>query len=57
VDYRTSPDAAERQMAAAYARFASDGERLGDGDLAVEVEFAKKLLALVQQRAEQGTLY
>jgi Ca-activated chloride channel family protein len=56
-DYADRPALAQTKMEAVYARFAADAQRLGDEDLAVEVELASDMLALVTARAPQGTLY
>jgi Ca-activated chloride channel family protein len=52
-----SAEEAEAIMRAAQQRFAADAEALGDADLPVEVELGAALLALIEDRAEQGTLY
>jgi len=57
LDYKDQPALAQKQMEAAVARISADAERLGDEDLAVEVELASSMLQLVTARAPQGTLY
>jgi Ca-activated chloride channel homolog len=56
-DYATQPALAQTEMEAAYARIVTDAQRLGDEDLAAEVELAAAMLELVTARAPQGTLY
>ncbi len=55
--YSSDAVAAENIMLAAHARFAGDAAALADESLAPEVGFAAALLALIERRAPQGTLY
>jgi Ca-activated chloride channel family protein len=55
--YGTDRAAALATMQTAHARFAEDATALGDADLAIEVELAVALTALIEQGAPQGTLY
>jgi Ca-activated chloride channel family protein len=55
--YSINPDAAEATLAAAVDRFTADAARLADEDLGVELQFSSDMLALVHDRATQGTLY
>ena len=57
--YATQQDAAVTLMRAAAERFEADVERLGAdaGSLRDEVAFADALLTLMEEGAEQGTLY
>ncbi len=55
--YPFSAAEAEVTMAAALARFEADAEASGAEDLAPEVALARALLALIEARAPQGTLY
>ncbi|HUS29832.1 MAG TPA: VWA domain-containing protein [Kofleriaceae bacterium] len=57
IDYAAHPDFAEVTMRLAYDRFTADAAQLGDADLAQEVDFARSLLTLIEERAEQGALY
>lgn len=55
--YSSDAVVAENIMLAAHARFAGDAAALADESLAPEVGFAAALLALIERRAPQGTLY
>lgn len=55
--YAADPAAALARMAAAHERFTADAAALDDDDLAAEVELSAALLALIERRAPQGTLY
>ena len=55
--YPFSASEAEVTMAAAAERFEADAAAIGSEDLAVEVELARAMLALIRARAPQGTLY
>jgi len=57
IAYKDQPALAQKEMEAAVARITTDARRLGDEDLAVEVELASSMLQLVTARAPQGTLY
>jgi Ca-activated chloride channel family protein len=55
--YPFSPAEAEVTMAQAAERFEADAAASGADDLLAEVDLARAMLALIRQRAPQGTLY
>lgn len=55
--YPFSPSEAEVTMAAALARIDADATASGAADLAPEVDLARAMLALIHDRAPQGTFY
>ena len=57
VEYSTSTESATETMRAAHERFVADAAALGDADLDQEVELSAALLSLMENHAEQGTLY
>ena len=55
--YAESPDQAETIMSRTDERFAADAAAIADPTLDVELEMSARMLALISERAEQGTLY
>jgi Ca-activated chloride channel homolog len=55
--YAGNHEASLARMRAAHERFVADAEALRDDDILAEVELSAALLALIEERAPQGTLY